>query len=64
MEQGARFEVHIEKGRGLQGDHAKPFEAQLERRDGRTKWTVKDASTSRFCSGVRGGKLDAKRISA
>ena len=32
MEQGARFEVHIEKGRGLHGDHAKPFEAQLEER--------------------------------
>jgi putative DNA primase/helicase len=30
IEQGARFEVHIEKGRGLVGDHARPFEAQLE----------------------------------
>jgi len=32
IDQGARFEVHIEKGRGLHGDHAKPFEAQLEER--------------------------------
>jgi len=29
MDQGARFEVHIEKGCGLTGDHARPFEAQL-----------------------------------
>jgi putative DNA primase/helicase len=33
MTQGARFEVHIEKGRGLFGDHAKPFEAQFELSD-------------------------------
>ena len=42
MEQGARFEVHIEKGRGLVGEHAKPFEAQLELRDGKAAWSVKD----------------------
>jgi putative DNA primase/helicase len=28
-EEGARFEVHIEKGRGIHGSDAKPFEAQL-----------------------------------
>jgi len=27
--EGARFEVHIEKGRGITGDAAKPFEARL-----------------------------------
>jgi hypothetical protein len=42
LTQGARFEVHIEKGRGPHGGHAKPFEAQLEIRDGMTAWTVKD----------------------
>ena len=47
IDQGARFEVHIEKGRGLVGDHAKPFEAQLEVRDGQTAWSVKDADRQR-----------------
>ena len=28
--EGARFEVHIEKGRGIHGEDAKPFEAKLE----------------------------------
>ena len=40
--QGARFEVHIEKGRGLHGDDAKPFEAQLEVRDSACFWTLRD----------------------
>ena len=41
--EGARFEVHIEKGRGLHGDDAKPFEARLSN-DGRGAyvWTVKE----------------------
>jgi putative DNA primase/helicase len=43
IEQGARFEVHIEKGRGLAGDHARPFEAQLDLADGKAAWIVKDA---------------------
>jgi putative DNA primase/helicase len=40
--EGARFEVHIEKGRGIHGEHAKPFEASLGIRDGKAVWTVKD----------------------
>jgi putative DNA primase/helicase len=40
--EGARFEVHIEKGRGIHGDHAKPFEAKLDICDGKAVWTVKD----------------------
>jgi putative DNA primase/helicase len=40
--EGARFEVHIEKGRGIHGEHAKPFEANLDIRDGRAVWTMKD----------------------
>ena len=43
IEQGARFEVHIEKGRGLVGEHARPFEAQLDLADGKAAWIVKDA---------------------
>ena len=39
--EGARFEVHIEKGRGIHGAHARPFEAQLAIVDGRTVWTMK-----------------------
>lgn len=40
--EGARFEVHIEKGRGVHGDHAKPFEAKLEVYGGTAKWTMRD----------------------
>ena len=36
------FKVHIEKGRGAFGDHAKPFEAWLAVRDGETGWAMKD----------------------
>ena len=40
--EGARFEVHIEKGRGVFGEHARPFEAQLEVRGGKAAWAMKD----------------------
>src|SRR5438270_13845228 len=40
--QGARFEVHLEKARGVFGDEAKPFEAQLESRQGAMTWSTKD----------------------
>jgi putative DNA primase/helicase len=39
-EEGARFEVHITKGRGIFGDDALPFEAQLHVIDGRDDWTI------------------------
>jgi putative DNA primase/helicase len=39
---GARFEVHLEKARGVHGDGAKPFEARLETRDGRAIWTTRE----------------------
>ena len=45
--QGARFEVHLEKSRGITGDAAKPFEAQLETRDGVAVWTTKDVEDAR-----------------
>jgi putative DNA primase/helicase len=40
--QGARFEVHIEKGRGIHGEHAKPFEARLDICDQKAAWTMKE----------------------
>ena len=40
--QGARFEVHIDKGRGILGEHAKPFEARLDSSEHKTVWTMKD----------------------
>jgi hypothetical protein len=40
--QGARFEVHFEKFRGLHGDDVKPIEARLETLpDGRQEWTTR-----------------------
>jgi len=39
---GARFEVHFEKSRGLWGDDVKPFEAKLETPDGKATWTTRD----------------------
>lgn len=40
--QGARFEVVLEKARGVFGADAEPFEAQLITEDGRMRWEVKD----------------------
>src|SRR5215204_789575 len=40
--EGARFEVHFEKARGLCGDDAKPFEAKLEVHDGQVIWTTRE----------------------
>jgi putative DNA primase/helicase len=40
--EGARFEVHLEKARGVYGDKALPFEARLEVRDDIMIWTLRD----------------------
>lgn len=40
--EGARFEIHLEKARGIHGEAAKPFEAKLEVRDGAAIWTMRD----------------------
>jgi putative DNA primase/helicase len=40
-EDGARFEIHYEKARGVHGDDAKPFEAKLEVCNGAAMWTVR-----------------------
>lgn len=43
QEDGARFEVHFEKTRGICGDDVKPFEAKLTTdHDGKQIWTIKD----------------------
>ncbi|WP_262273294.1 AAA family ATPase [Microvirga yunnanensis] len=38
-EEGARFEVHLTKARGIAGDDALPFEAKLQVINGRDFWT-------------------------
>jgi AAA domain len=38
-EDGARFEIHLTKARGVHGDDALPFEAKLDVIEGRDKWT-------------------------
>jgi putative DNA primase/helicase len=40
--QGARFEIHFEKARGIHGDRAKPFETQFELRDEGALWTIRE----------------------
>jgi putative DNA primase/helicase len=40
--EGAKFEVHLEKARGVHGDAAKPFEAKLETKDGVATWTTRE----------------------
>jgi hypothetical protein len=43
QEEGARFEVHIDKGRSLFGKDATPFEAQLSAdADGNPAWSIRD----------------------
>jgi hypothetical protein len=41
-DEGARFEVHLTKARGVYGEAALPFEAKLETRDGKALWTVRE----------------------
>jgi HAMP domain-containing protein len=41
-DQACASKCTIEKGPGLHGDHAGPFEAQLELTDGKAAWIVKD----------------------
>jgi putative DNA primase/helicase len=41
-EDGARFEVHLEKARSVIGQDAKPFEARLEVRDIAAVWTTRN----------------------
>lgn len=41
-EEGARFEVHLEKARGIIGDDAKPFEARLIQNGDALVWACRD----------------------
>ena len=40
--EGARFEVHLTKARGVFGDDAKAFEAKLEEKDGLPVWVTSE----------------------
>src|SRR6202035_2222966 len=40
--EGAKFEVHYEKLRGVYGEDAKPFEAKLETREDVAVWSVRE----------------------
>jgi putative DNA primase/helicase len=40
--EGARFEVHLDKARGVFGDDAKPFEARLMEQAGAAVWTMRE----------------------
>ena len=40
--EGARFEIHLEKARGVHGEAAKPFEAKFDVRDGKAMWTTRE----------------------
>jgi len=57
-DQGARFEIHFEKARGLFGEAARPFEARYETRDGAAVWTrteISDADLTRVANALRDG---------
>lgn len=57
-DQGARFEIVIEKGRSVHGDHARPIEARYEERDGAAVWTrteIADAELKRVADALRDG---------
>ena len=45
-DQGAVFEVHFRKNRGIHGDDAKPFEARLTSGEGGFTWQVKSLEES------------------
>lgn len=60
-DQGARFEVHFEKARGMAGGDAKPFEARCEVRDGGAQWstsTITDAEMRRVVELKQDGRSD------
>jgi putative DNA primase/helicase len=57
--EGARFEVHLEKARGVHGDDAKSFEARLDIRDGAAVWAVRelvDSDIGRVVAGLQDGR--------
>lgn len=59
--EGARFELHFDKTRGLYGDDAKPFEARLEVRDGAALWTCQRTRVTPSGSGL--GRMSSRSMS-
>jgi putative DNA primase/helicase len=56
--EGAKFEVQLEKARGVHGDKAKPFEAKLETETGMAVWTmrdIEDVNLARVRAGLEDG---------
>lgn len=45
-DQGARFEIHFDKGRAVYGEAARPLEAQLSTKEGAAQWSWKDLEQS------------------
>jgi putative DNA primase/helicase len=45
---GARFEVHFEKARGVTGDALKPFQAKFEVRDNAAVWTTREIEDAKL----------------
>jgi putative DNA primase/helicase len=57
-DQGARFEIVLEKGRGVHGDDARLIEAHYQERDGAAVWTrteIADAELMRVVEALRDG---------
>jgi putative DNA primase/helicase len=51
-EEGARFEVHVEKGRSIHGADAEPFEARLEVRENIALWTTRSLDDANLARAV------------
>ena len=45
-EQGARFELHFEKTRGISGKQVRPLEINVEEKDGVLLWTHKELESA------------------
>jgi hypothetical protein len=63
-EQGARFEVHFEKARGVIGDDARPFEARYDERDGAAVWTrdgIADDELKRVVDALKSDGLSIRK---
>jgi hypothetical protein len=49
---GARFELHFEKGRDTFGEPVKPLEAWLKVRDGRAEWSMRESEDVKLAQAV------------
>ena len=64
MNEGARFEVHVEKARHLLGDAVEPFEAQLVEFNGIATWTWKRVESSARILALHHDGLTQRAIAA